>query len=254
MLKRSSDRKVANHIVNGGVKIKNAFGLPAGKKYSCGGETDICTLICYASRTENFRSAVRALVMHNFQTLKACRGNVPQMVALLDQMIWEFVKDCDRLGVEDKYFRIHWDGDFFSKNYTLAWKEVIERHPDIDFWVYTRVEDAAMILKDSRVTLYFSADDANAEIAERLAKHGVKIAYLGDTFDDTIDAMRSIGVDRFVKCPENNKKIPLNTDTASACGTCRVCIEGRNNVMFSRFKDAKRKKGTTNERRAHAQV
>jgi len=237
-LKRSKDRKVANLIINGNIQIKNAFGLPAGK--SCPGMTSVCALICYADKIETFRSAVRALVMHNFQLLKECRGSIDKMEALLDEMILDFIRDCERLNAPKK-FRIHWDGDFFSTNYTKAWVRVIEKHDDVEFWAYTRVEGAAMILKDTRVTLYFSADNDNIEIARRLIKHGVLIAYLADTFDDAKDKMMDLNI-RAVKCPENNKKIPLSTDTTSACLACGVCIEGRNNVMFSRLKDKPRNK------------
>lgn len=240
MLKRSSDRKVANYIVNGEVRIKNAFGLPAGKAFSCPGETSICSLICYASKTENFRSAVKALVMHNFNLLRSCNDNVPQMFDLLHAMIAEFRDDCEKRGVEDRFFRIHWDGDFFSNAYTRAWKKTIEANPDIDFWVYTRVPYAARLLSKTEATVYFSADAENEPIAKRLAKQGVLIAYLHDTFDDGRDAMQRMNINA-VKCPENNKKIPLVSDNKSACGACGVCIEGRNNVLFSRYKNKPRK-------------
>lgn len=237
MLKRSNDRKVANHVVGGNVRIANAFGLPAG--ISCPGKTAFCDNICYASRTESFRSAVRALVMHNYNELLACNDNVADMFALLDEMIAGFRRDCERLNA-DKFFRIHWDGDFFSDNYARAWAKTIKKNNDIQFWVYTRTESAARIIHKTEATLYFSGDPDNLDAVRRMSKVGINIAYLDDTFADGREVVDSLKI-KAVKCPENNKKIPLISDDRSACGACRVCIEGRNNVLFSRFKNKARK-------------
>jgi hypothetical protein len=236
-LKRSNDRKTANLVVNGQSKIKNAFGLPAG--LSCPGKTAFCYKICYALRTENFRSAVGLLVMHNFNLLLACNDRVQPMVDLLDEMVAGFRKDCERLNAP-KFFRIHWDGDFFSDNYAKAWALVIEKNDDIDFWVYTRVESSARIIHKTRATLYFSGDPDNEDAVRRMAKAGIRIAYVDDTFEDGRDAMHRLNA-RAVKCPENNKKIPLISDDKSACMACGVCVHGRNNVLFSRNKNRARK-------------
>lgn len=237
MLKRSNIRKVANHVVDGSAGIKNAFGLPAG--ITCNGKTEFCGNICYADRAESFRSAVRALVYHNYQVLLDCKDNIADMEALLDAMIADFRIDCIRLSAP-KFFRIHWDGDFFSKNYARAWARVIEKNDDIQFWVYTRDEAAARIIHKTRATLYFSGDPDNLSVVRRMVKDGIKIAYLDDTFQDGRDVVQALNIPA-VKCPENNKKIPLISESVSACGACRVCIDGRNNVLFSRYGNKIRK-------------
>ena len=237
MLKRSNDRKTANLVVGGNSKIKNAFGLPAG--LSCDGKTKYCDLICYAGKTESFRSAVHDLVMHNYNLLVKCNDDIDKMVVLLDEMISAFRKDCERLNAP-KVFRIHWDGDFFSENYARAWAHVIEKNDDVAFWVYTRVEAAACIIKQTGASLYFSGDPDNEDACLRMINEGISIAYVNDTFDDGREAMERLGI-RAVKCPENNKKIPLISDNKSACVACGVCIENRNNVLFSRFKNKARK-------------
>lgn len=236
MLKRSNDRKTANLVVGGNSKIKNAFGLPAG--ITCPGKTDYCVRICYADKTESFRSAVRALVMHNYEQLLACNDDTKAMIELLESMVADFRRDCERLAAP-KFFRIHWDGDFFSDNYARAWAHVIERNDDVAFWVYTRVESAARIIQKTGATLYFSGDPDNLPAVRRMIRAGVRIAYLDDTFDDGRDIVNDLSINA-VKCPENNKKIPLISDNKSACNACGVCIEGRNNVLFSRHKNKKR--------------
>ena len=39
---------------------------------------------------------------------------------------------------EGRFFRIHDSGDFFSRSYLAAWKEVADRLPDITFWAPSR--------------------------------------------------------------------------------------------------------------------
>lgn len=243
MLKRSKDSKVTNLVSDGKPRIANAFGLPAG--LTCRGMTSVCkgddkVGVCYAGRLERLRPNVRNALMHNYDLLLACNDNVHTMQCLLQEMIDEFVADCDKRGAP-KMFRIHWDGDFFSDNYAEAWANVVSGNSDVQFWVYTRDEAAAHIMKNSGATLYFSADSENVEVAKRMRDEGILIAYLGDTFDDAREGVEEIGLTRAVKCPENNKKIPIISDTASACVACGVCIEGRNNVMFSVNKNRGRK-------------
>lgn len=233
-LKRSNNSKVSNLVVDGSVKIANSFGLPAG--ITCRGMTSVCkgdgNGVCYAGRIERLRPNVRNALMHNYNTLMACGDRVDKMQTLLQEMVEEFKRECDKHNA-DKLFRIHWDGDFFSDNYAVAWRGVIVDNPDVKFWVYTRDASAARLLNGSGVTLYFSADKDNHHIAKKMSDEGILIAYLHDTFPDAREGVESIGITRAVKCPENNKKIPRISDNVSACVACGVCIEGRNNVLFS---------------------
>ena len=81
-------------------------------------------------------------------------------------MINDFRKDCEKKNAK-LLFRIHWDGDFFNDEYAHTWRLVIEEQPDIQFWVYTRVKSAALILKDiPNLSLYYSTDDENKDIAK----------------------------------------------------------------------------------------
>ena len=135
-------------------------------------------------------------------------------------------------------FRIHWDGDFFSDAYAYAWKNVIETHGDIQFWVYTRVKSAALILKDvSNLSLYYSTDDENKEIAFDLKTNSkVRLAYLGKTFASTEDTMKELTGKPGAKCPENNKSIPLISSNGSACVSCGLCVYGKADIRFSASK------------------
>ena len=237
MLKRSNDRKVANAVSKNGKTptIANTFGLPAGKAFSCPGATSVCESVCYAGKLEKVYKGVKAVLLHNWELLK--NADHDTMVSLIDEMIVDFKKDCDKESA-DKLFRIHWDGDFFNDTYAYAWKTVINNHTDVQFWVYTRVATAAVILKDiSNLSLYYSTDDENKNIAAELRnEHNTRLAYLGKTFAVTETVMKELTGKPGAKCPENAKRIPLISTNGSACVSCGLCVFGKADVRFSATK------------------
>lgn len=239
MLKVTKDRKVANAVNAAGDKaaIANTFGLPAGSEYSCGGMTEVCGEICYADRIEDVFPSVKKLVLHNWDLLKDADRS--EMSALLDEMIVNFEKASDKRGVE-RIFRIHWDGDFFSEDYAQAWIDVIREHPETHFWVYTRQAFAVRALslaQLSNLALYFSADRANFEVARAMRKtYGVRIAMLGTTFQEGQAMMKEITARPGGKCPENLGSLPLISTEGSACARCRLCVDGKADVVFSSSK------------------
>jgi hypothetical protein len=236
-LKRSNDRKVANAVSPNGKTptIANTFGLPAGKAYSCPGATSVCEKVCYAGKLEKIYKGVRDNLIHNWELLK--NADEPTMVDLLEDMIADFKKDCDKRNAE-KLFRIHWDGDFFNDTYTRAWQYVIISNPDIQFWVYTRVKSAAQLLKGiDNLSLYFSADSDNIKTAVELKQqHGIKMAYLAQNFAIGKEQLKDMIGKSGVSCPENAKKIPLISKQGSACVTCGQCVFNRNDIVFSASK------------------
>jgi hypothetical protein len=236
-LLRSKDRKVANLVTPNGkqASIANTFGLPAGKAYSCPGATTVCESVCYAGKLEKVFPTVKKNLLHNWSLLKDADGET--MVRLLNEMITEFKADCVKREAP-MLFRIHWDGDFFNDTYAYAWKVVIDKHPDIQFWVYTRVKSAALILKDvSNLSLYFSADSENVKTAVDLKiNSGVRMAYLAKNFAiGQADVKEMIGRPA-AKCPENNKQIPLISTNGSACVSCSLCVYSKSDIIFSASK------------------
>jgi hypothetical protein len=236
-LKRSNDRKVANLVTKNGKQaaIANTFGLPAGKNFSCPGATSVCESVCYAGKLEKLFPGVKTNLLHNWALLKDASNDT--MVSLLNEMIVEFKADCVKKDAP-MLFRIHWDGDFFSDAYAYAWKTVIDKHADVQFWVYTRVKSAALILKDvSNLSLYYSTDDENKEIAFDLKTNSkVRLAYLGKTFSATENTMKELTGKPGAKCPENNKSIPLISSNGSACVSCGLCVYGKADIRFSASK------------------
>jgi len=234
---RSKDRKVANSIMPSGKtpRIANTFGLPAGREYSCPGATSICSKICYAGNLEKIYKGVKEKLVHNWDLLKG--ADLQTMVDLLDVMITEFEQECDKWSA-DKLFRIHWDGDFFSLDYVRAWREVIERHADVQFWVYTRTHYAIPELVGIKnLGLYFSTDDENLELADGLKKtYGVKLAYLAKNFEAGQAKIKEMTARPGAKCPENKKALPLISGEGSACVRCSLCVYQKTDVVFSASK------------------
>ena len=233
-LKRSNDRKVANAVSKNGKTptIANTFGLPAGKSYSCPNATSVCSKVCYAGKLEKVYKGVRDNLLHNWELLKD--ASYEEMYYLIEEMIKEFIADCDKKDAP-KLFRIHWDGDFFNDEYTRAWKHVIVNNPDVKFWVYTRVPSAAAMLNNiDNLSLYFSTDNDNKDVAINLNKdNGIKLAYLADTFAIGQADMKAMIGKVGAKCPENNKQIPLISTNGSACVSCGLCIDNKANIFFS---------------------
>jgi hypothetical protein len=236
-LLRSKDRKVANAVTPNGkqASIANTFGLPAGKAYSCPGATSVCESVCYAGKLEKVFPTVKKNLLHNWELLR--NADMDTMLLLIDEMIVDFVNDCDRRNAP-KQFRIHWDGDFFNDTYAYAWKTVIMNHPDIQFWVYTRVKSAALILNNvDNLSLYYSTDSENKTTGIDLkVNHGVSLAYLAKNFLIGQEDMNELTGKPGAKCPENKKAIPLISQKGSACATCKLCIYEKSDIVFSATK------------------
>lgn len=233
MLKRTQDRKTANLATPNGKqsKIANTFSLPAGREYSCPNATNFCSSICYAGNLERIYKGFRDVVLHNWNMLKDADRNT--MINYLTLMIIEFDKECDKWDAP-KVFRIHADGDFFNVNYTYAWMYVIKAFPQIQFWAYTRVPNAAVVLHDAKLPnlgLYFSGDRDNIEDANRMKSLGINIAMVAKTFAEAKESFPTA-----TRCPEQTKALAIISENGGACFTCGLCVNGRKDVVFSSSK------------------
>ena len=236
-LLRSKDRKVTNAVTPNGkqASIANTFGLPAGKAYSCPGATSVCETVCYAGKLEKIFPTVKVNLLHNWELLKD--ADYETMVSLLNEMIIDFKKDCAKKETP-LLFRIHWDGDFFNDTYAYAWKQVIMNHSNIQFWVYTRVKSAALMLNGlENLSLYYSTDSENKDTGIELkTDHGISLAYLAKNFELGQADMKALTGKPGAKCPENKKVIPLISQKGSACATCKLCIYQKSDIVFSATK------------------
>jgi len=234
MLKVSTDRKTTPLATPNGkqAKIANAFGLAAGKQFSCPGATATCESVCYAGKLERLFKGMRNVVTSNLDAMQTMRAN--DAIAELNAMVDTFERACDKWDA-DKIFRIHHDGDFFSLRYAGYWRRVISEHPNVQFWAYTRSFHLVGMLEGlPNLTLYLSVDQDNLDAAiETRAKFGwVKLAAMGETFDDAKAMLASMG-SKGARCPELNGALPLISDRGGACAVCKLCVNGNGNVLFS---------------------
>jgi hypothetical protein len=240
-------------------KIQNSFGLPGG--HSCPGRTGFCD-DCYAMRNSEivFPNVGRAM-WHNWDVLETfyVQHGIDGYIALLEEAVRRFEKQIDyyELDESQRVFRIHWDGDFFSHDYAVAWAQVIRNHPRIKFWVYTRsfhkvngsinvIPDLLLVPPDN-LQIYLSIDWQNYSYA-RLIVESYDQVLLAACAEDyakcrwLIDATRGIYQQEYrsthgkgmTPCPENAQRIPLISDTGvGACVKCGICIRGSRDIMFS---------------------
>ena len=238
-LATSKDRKVANVVTANGKQaaISNTMGLANGKAFSCMGATEYCESICYAGKLENLFKGVGAQMLANWNALKD--ATLSEMLYMLDGVISKFVAESKKHNA-DMIYRIHWDGDFFNEDYVTAWEAIIREYSMVQFWVYTRNAYAAIQLSKAELpnlSLYFSADPNNYPVASMLYRvYGIRYAVVADTFADAQEISKSISGKPAGKCPEQLGRVDLINANGSACATCRLCVDNKANIAFSRSK------------------
>ena len=238
-LATSKDRKVANVVTANGKQaaISNTFGLANGKANSCVDATDYCEKICYAGKLENLFKGVGKQMLANYEALS--NATLSEMLYLLDGIVTKFIAESRKRDAEMIY-RIHWDGDFFCADYIDAWIAIVREYHMVQFWVYTRNAQAVRMLSNANLpnlSLYFSADPSNERLAHALHNtYGVRIAAVHETFADSQAMVERITGRVGAKCPEQTGQIPLISANGSACASCRLCVENKANISFSRSK------------------
>jgi Gene product 88 len=215
--------------------IRNSFGLPSGK--TCPGQTPWCRDICYGANAERGYTGVEGALQRNLDSLLEA-GTTEGMAKLLTELVRTFSRAADRwqLPQADQVFRIHWDGDFFSLDYASAWAHTIRRYPGIAFWAYTRsfrepLNVVPLLAGIPNLALYLSADEHNIEDAVELVERypDVYLARCGTDYGQA----RELSERPAVICPENDGRMALMNDGRGACVDCRLCVEGRGDVLFA---------------------
>lgn len=238
-LRRSTDRKTTPSATPGNnPNIANAFGLLSGSGASCPGQTSACGSVCYAGKLEKAFPSFGNVMLANWEAIR--NASFRDMRDSLDALIKDFVRDCDRRKCA-RVFRIHHDGDFFSRRYASAWASVIRNNPSVTFWAYTRsflpgINVVDILAELPNLTLYLSVDHDNYMWAEPIRAEfpRVRVATLTETFAEGTSLMAQIGKDRpGAACPEVKGAIPLITPVGGACWSCGLCIHGKADIRFA---------------------
>jgi len=174
---------------------------------------------CYMAKITAIYPNVGKALAANTAMVKG--KTVEEMEIVCNDTVAAFVKKSK--GV-DLYFRLHYSGDFFSKEYTQAWANVIGKYPNVRFWVYTRSHDMIdPLLGLDNITVYLSCDPSNFDKvlkiyeAKKEGNNNLGMAYMGNNVPDN-------NIHRWVKCPEITGKVK-NTVDAGACSKCRLCVD-----------------------------
>ncbi len=141
------------------------FSIPAGD--TCPGKSAACSA-CYALSGHFTRPSVRKFLLRNHAA--SLRADFSE------RMIEEILtKNC-------KVVRIHVAGDFYSKEYTLKWLQVVRACPSVKFYAYTRSWRVKEILpalrrlaRLSNFRLWLSADSDTGQPVEM---KGARVAWL----------------------------------------------------------------------------
>ena len=127
-----------------GLRLKT-FTLPAG--HTCPGAQDCLSRAdsitgkvtdgedtefrCFMASAEARSPSLRRLVWHNLELLQDALSHRDGHERAADLI-------CQSLPEKFDIMRVHVGGDYFSRNYFLAWCMVAERNPDKVFYSYTK--------------------------------------------------------------------------------------------------------------------
>ncbi len=240
----SSDRKTAFFIFSkkggglmNGSPDSNSFGLPVGRAGSCKDATDWCEGVCYA---DPWFPSVRRLLDANWVAYQERKRSVRRLVEMLLPIVERSWLLAQKRGVPP-VFRWFWAGDIPGRNFAHAIRLLALRYGNTRFWLYTRNFDAVPLLKAPNVAVYLSVDRDNVSAALDVwrANRWVKLAFCGDTWEETKDLAALFEGERTgPRCPELVGKLPLvvwgDEGTGhGACVECGMCISGVNNVRFA---------------------
>lgn len=225
-LKASCDRKVWAYKGQ-----KNTFGLLPGPKGTCPGATlgigGCCDGSksksgredCYVFRIMSIYKNVEKVLAHNTKLLT--EADLDGKIELLDEEFTRFTKSFQRKKFpQGNKYRLHWAGDIFNEEYARALVAAIMRHPEIDFWTYTRTFDVVGIFKGvSNLQLYLSLDQCNLksglETYNKYKDERLHLSYMGDKRPD-------IGHD-LIACPTDEGVMKVE----GACLKCKMCLKGK---------------------------
>lgn len=200
-----------------GPRVFTYSKLPGRVGGTCPGSSPECEMICYVKRVMTSNPPVWDLWTQN-----TLRGD-----------------EVPPLPEEAEVVRFHVSGDFDTVQYIVNWCGLVNLHPDVRFFGYTRswrVSGLVPWLEQLRdypnVQLFASVD----KTIEELPPAGWRIAWLetdpraranGEISEQNFRAVeRGRGPETVLVCPEETGDKPN-------CTECRYCIDGRRgDVLF----------------------
>lgn len=179
-----------------------SFNLPAIK--TCPGATKQCVKYCYA-RKGNFKfEAVQDMYTENLK------------LSLSENFVEEMDKE---LSSNERYFRIHSSGDFYSVDYYRKWVKIARYNPHIIFLAFTRNTDIDFSEAPENLILIFTADDST----EKLNPTATRFAFVVNSGFSRIPHMTDINFSHYIAAKVCNSK---------SCESCLECWNGESHILF----------------------
>lgn len=102
----------------------HGWSIPAGRRWTCPGESHLCGSRCYAKSGFFRMPSVRDSHIRNYRF-----SQLPEFAAwMLASLKLNFVR----------VMRVHVSGDFYDVEYVRKWLHIVQRSPDCLFFAYTR--------------------------------------------------------------------------------------------------------------------
>lgn len=193
---------------------KNGGTCPGATSGKCG-----CEDVCYDKNLRRLYKNYAAVEDYN-TSLVYDKSPEETYTVINNSVVWWLLNG----GAKEPYFRIHTGGDFYNEQYARCWKRVIEEHPDVTFWGYTRSLFAIPLLAGLKnLTLFLSCDPVNQRevlaVYDEYKHHSnLAVAWMGNTLPEAFPQDRP-----HLICPEVSGKIK-NNEKQGACSRCRACI------------------------------
>lgn len=201
----------------------HGWSLPAGRKWSCPGESHLCGPRCYAKRGFFRMPSVNKSHIRNFN-FSHTTGFVDWMTATLTSSFVRVV-------------RVHVSGDFYDLEYVRKWFQIVHRLPRVTFFAYTRswqeeeqLPELIRLAGEPNFQMWWSIDRATGPAP---LVRGVRRAYMaiddvdaGYAPDDCDLVFRDQPVTVMKKangiqvCPPENGVTTKVKLTCSHCGIC----------------------------------
>lgn len=206
----------------------HSWSIPAGKAWSCPGESQLCRVRCYAKRGFFHMPNVSESHTRNFKFSKT-----PEFVPWMRQQLTQSYV---------RIMRIHVAGDFYTVDYTRKWYEIVSRSPRVLFFAYTRSWRIEEIFPElvklgalSNLQLWWSIDRLTGPAP---LVRGIRRAYMAvDDVDanhapDDCDLVFRDNPGTIMKkangiqvCPTENG---VQTQRPITCSNCGICWNQRN--------------------------
>jgi len=214
----------------------NTFGLMYGLPKdggTCPGATKGCggclshkgksqkTHLCYMSKLTYCYPKMHKILVQNTKLLKG--KSQTQLETILTRTVESFIKrtmNMRNYKPEMLAYRLHYSGDFFSRSYAQAWKNVILKFPQVKFWGYTRTFEILDYFNSiPNATLFISADPVNWPEAKKLAKKYAKSTSIGLSWMGEAPPQEY----NWTVCPGVAGTLKHKNGIGS-CGVCGMCL------------------------------